>query len=260
MRVVIIGTGNVATVLGGKIVSAGHEMVQVAGRRAEAASLLAEEWGCDYTTRWSGIDQTADIYIVALSDSALEGLSRELALPGKLVVHTAGSVSASVLEPASTNCGVLYPLQTLSAAVRPFPDFPLLIDTLEKESLPIIETFARTLSKQVQHAGDTTRLKLHLAAILVNNFTNHLYTLASGYCSRQGIDFSLLLSLILETAERIKRYPPNELQTGPAVRGDGATIARHLEILDNFQDIKDIYKLFTIKIEEYYGVKEIPVP
>jgi len=260
MKVVIIGSGNVAAVLGGKIKLAGHTLVQVVARRAEPAALLAAEWGCGYTTRWEETDRTADLYLVALSDRALEELGNVLTLPGRLVLHSAGAVAASILTPVSARSGVLYPLQSLRAAIRPYPEIPLLIDANKPEDLPAIEAFARTLSPQVEQAGDDTRLKLHLAAILVNNFTNYLYILADRFCRQEGTDFSLLLPLINETANRLGRYPPEEMQTGPAIRGDHTTIEKHLKLLSNYKDIKELYELFTIKIEDHYHRKEISAP
>ena len=254
----MIGSGNVATVLGGKVVAAGHEMLQVVARRPEPAALLAGEWGCSYTTRWEEIDPAADLYIVAISDRGLEQIGEVLSLPGRLVVHTAGAVSVSALVPVSVRSGVLYPLQSLKAAVRPFPEIPLLVDAHRPEDLPVIEAFAGTLSRQVQRANDSTRLKLHLGGVLVNNFTNFLYTLTDDFCGKEGIDFSLLQPIIRETAERVSRFAPRDLQTGPAVRGDRTTCERHLKLLSNYENIKELYSLFTIKIEEYYGVKEIP--
>ena len=50
--------------------------------------------------------------------------------------------------------------------------------------------------------GDDQRLKLHLAAVLCNNFVNHLYALTERYCKMEGLDFQLLLPLIKETAAR----------------------------------------------------------
>jgi predicted short-subunit dehydrogenase-like oxidoreductase (DUF2520 family) len=257
MKVVIIGSGNVAAVLGAKIRLAGHSLVQLVARRAEPAAQLARELGCDYTTRWSDIDRTADLYLLAVSDYALNDLNKVLSLPDRLVLHTAGAVSASVLNPVSARSGVLYPLQSLKAANRPYPEIPLLIDANQPDDLPVIETFARTLSQTVKRADDDLRLKLHLSATLVNNFTNYLYILASQFCLREAVDFSLLLPLILETASRLNRYAPEEMQTGPAVRGDRPTIQKHLELLSNYENIKELYELFTIKIEEHYRPKEI---
>ncbi len=258
MKVVIIGSGNVATVLGGKIRAAGHTILQVMARREEPAARLAAEWGCEFTTRWEEVSREGDIYIVSISDKALTGLGDVLQLPGKLVVHTAGAMGSKVLLSVSANSGVLYPLQSLRSAIRPFPEFPLLVTANQPQDLPVIEAFARTIASQVQQIDDESRLKLHVAAILVNNFTNYLYTQASVFCAAEKLDFSLLLPLIMETAKRITAYPPRDVQTGPAVRGDEQTIDRHLEILSNYKDLSELYRLFTIQIEQFYGIKENP--
>jgi predicted short-subunit dehydrogenase-like oxidoreductase (DUF2520 family) len=259
MQIVIIGSGNTATVMGGKMAAAGHRILQVVGRREEPAAQLAQELRCPYTTRWSGINPEAEIYVAALSDAALEGLAKELTLPGKLVVHTAGAVARKALEGVSERNGVLYPLQSLRKEVRPFPEIPLLIDAALPEDKTILVALAHTIASRVRQADDSTRLKLHLAAILVNNFTNFLYTLAAGYCQQENLDFPLLLPLIMETARRLEQYPPAETQTGPAIRGDQATIARHIALLNNYQDIKSLYNLFTVQIEQYYRSPEIPL-
>jgi predicted short-subunit dehydrogenase-like oxidoreductase (DUF2520 family) len=258
MKVVIIGSGNVATVMGSRIAAAGHTILQVVGRREEPAALLAAEWGCGSTTRWEAVNREADIYIVSISDKALPGLGDLLQLPGRLVVHTAGAVAGNVLQNVSARCGVLYPLQSLRSGIRPFPEFPLLIMANQLQDLPVIEAFARTIASQVREMDDVTRLKLHVAAILVNNFPNFLYTQASVFCAAEKLDFSLLLPLVRETTDRMTAYPPQDVQTGPAVRGDGSTIQQHLKILNNYQDITELYRLFTIQIEQFYGIKENP--
>jgi predicted short-subunit dehydrogenase-like oxidoreductase (DUF2520 family) len=257
MKTVIIGSGNVATVLGEIIAAAGHPLLQIVARDEARAAALARDLGCAWTTRYADIDPSADLYIVALSDTALEELAHQLLLPGRLVVHTAGAASANVLAPVTARTGILYPLQSLRAAIRPFPPIPLLVYTTRPEDLPGLEAFARTLSGQVVQADDATRLKLHLAATVVNNFTNYLYTLAAGYCEQENLDFSLLLPLIRETANRLDRYAPDDVQTGPAVRGDQPTIDRHMKLLDKHKEIRDLYKLFTNLIEEHYHHERI---
>ena len=252
MKVVIIGSGNVATVLGGKIAAAGHTMLQVVARNEEAAARLGRQWGCGFATDWAFIDPDAEIYIVSLSDRAITEFGERVRLPGRLVLHTAGAVSGKVLKAVSDRCGVLYPLQSLRREIRPFPEFPLLIDAEDPADLPTIEAFARTLARQVQRANDELRLKLHVAAVVINNFSNYLYTLAADFCREEGLEFNLLMPLIRETAGRLEQYAPADVQTGPAVRGDAGTIATHLKILSNYKDLNELYRLFSVQIEAYY--------
>src|SRR5580658_4644780 len=251
MKTVIIGSGNVATVLGVAIAAAGHPVMQILSRNEVRASALAGFLGCAYATRYSYIETGADLYKAALSDTALETLGDYLTLPDRLVVHTAGALPCNTLQKVTARCGVLYPLQSLRATIRPIPPFPLLVDAAGAEDRWHLEVFAKTLADEVRQADDATRLKLHLAATLVNNFTNYLYTLAAGYCEQEKIDFALLLPLIRETAGRLDRYPPGTVQTGPAMRGDRPTIARHLKLLSNNQEIRSLYELFTNLIEEH---------
>ncbi|WP_276485722.1 Rossmann-like and DUF2520 domain-containing protein [Paraflavitalea pollutisoli] len=249
MRIVIIGTGNTATVLGKKLRAAGHQIVQVVGRSAKAAHVLAEQLGAAYTTSTQQLDQTASLYIVAVTDAAIATVAATLSLHKKLVVHTAGSVSKEVLQAASDRYGVLYPLQSLRKEMEQLPTIPLLIDATNEEDLATINTLAASISPQVQRADDEQRLKLHVAAVIVSNFTNHLYTLAERYCAEEQANFSLLHPLISQVADRLQQASPASSQTGPAIRRDEPTIQKHLELLQPHGELKDLYAWFTQSIQ-----------
>ena len=250
MKVVIIGAGNVATVLGRLMLAAGHEIVQVASRQREHAARLAELLNSGHTVDLAELSPDGELYLVAISDTALVEFGGRVRLPGKLVVHTAGSVPMEVLAPVSDHIGVLYPLQSLRKEIWPSPEIPLLVDGGTGADLERVMVFARTLPARVEAAGDGTRMKLHLAGVFLNNFSNHLYALAEEYCRKEAIDFGLLQPLIKETAARISYFHPRDVQTGPAIRGDEVTVKKHLELLDNYDDIKALYGLFTKQIEE----------
>src|SRR5579871_1960227 len=98
MKIVIIGSGNVATVLGRKMLQASHQIIQVISRDEQHAKGLAKVLNCDYASQWGSIDKHADIYFVAISDNSLLKLESDLDLKNKLIVHTAGSVSKEVLK------------------------------------------------------------------------------------------------------------------------------------------------------------------
>lgn len=252
MNIVLIGSGNVATVLGKKIQAAGHDILQVAGRNEIATAELAALLNCEFTINWNFINRHADLYIIAVSDAALPGIHKQLDLDKKLVVHTAGSVSKEVLNKVSKNYGVLYPLQSLRKEKQSLPEIPFLIDANTQDSIALLQDFAETISGNVQVADDESRKKIHLSAVLVNNFTNHLYALAAEYCKNEHLDFSLLQPLIEETAERIQSASPIDVQTGPAIRKDDATIQQHLKLLQLHPGLMKLYELFTDSIQEMY--------
>lgn len=249
MDIVIIGTGNTATVLGRKFKKAGHRIVQVFGRNASAASALAYELGSESTAYWSVVSRQADIYILAVSDIAIAEMIRELQLPEKTVVHTAASVSKDVLQQTTPHYGVLYPLQSLRKNAPDLPEIPVIIDASDGQTLEQLSTLAGSISEQVITAGDEQRAKLHLAAVFCNNFVNHLFVLMQQYCAVEGLDFELLKPLIRETASRIERVAPTDAQTGPAVRHDASTIRKHLELLQHHPELKAFYEHFTQSIQ-----------
>lgn len=250
MNIVIIGTGNTATILGRKLKKAGHNIVQVFGRDSTAASALAYELDTESTNYWNVVNRNADMYILAVSDIAVEEVFQELQLSDKTVVHTAAAVPLHALKGKTDHYGVLYPLQSLKKEVRRLPDIPIIIDASDKETLHLLDALAHTVSSRVYVAGDEMRLKLHLAAVLVNNFTNHLYALVEKYCKEEGLDFYLLLPLIKETAARLEDISPAETQTGPALRNDTATLEKHLLLLQKYPQLKRLYELFTDSIRQ----------
>jgi predicted short-subunit dehydrogenase-like oxidoreductase (DUF2520 family) len=251
MDIVIIGSGNVAAVLGRKFTAAGHKIVQIISRNASAASELAYEWDTESANYMSLINQNADVYIIAVSDNALEELVRHLKLPGKVVAHTAGSVSKEILKNVTSHYGVFYPLQSLRKEITSLPDIPIFFEGSDKTATSTLQKLAQSISyEQAAPAGTDDRLKLHVAAVIVNNFTNHLFVLAEKYCQKEGINFHQFLPLIEETVQRLNTNSPAETMTGPAVRNDKETIQKHIQLLQDHPHLQNIYQLLTESIQQ----------
>lgn len=251
MNIVIIGTGNTATILGRKFKAAGHTILQVAGRNSAAASHLAYELDTVSTNYWTSVDKNADVYIIAVSDDAIETIANELKLPGKVVAHTAASVPKEVLSKVTNHYGVFYPLQSLRKETESLPVIPFFVEGSDEKTILVLEKLAQSVSgEKVVHAGDEDRVKLHVAAVFVNNFTNYLYALAEEYCKNEGLDFNLLLPLIEETAMRVKNNSPKSVQTGPALRHDNETIKKHLALLKDHPRLQKAYAFISESIEQ----------
>ncbi|MFT3911879.1 MAG: DUF2520 domain-containing protein [Ferruginibacter sp.] len=249
MKTVIIGSGNVATVLSRLLIKNNHTILQVMSRNIDHASALADELNVNYSDLTGQPDESADLVILAVSDFVvMEGLPL-LHFNNKLIVHTAGSVSKEVLKELSSNYGVLYPLQSLVKDAPVIPaDIPFLVDGNSEGVIQYIEDLAKTLSPIVQRVNDEERLKLHAAAVIVSNFTNHLFSIAEDFCIKEHIDFNMLKPLIMETAHRIQHTSPSLLQTGPAVRKDIQTLDKHLRVLTNHPKLRTTYLRLTDSI------------
>jgi predicted short-subunit dehydrogenase-like oxidoreductase (DUF2520 family) len=250
MNVVMIGTGNVATVLCKLMFTKGHCIEQIVGRDETKVNNLGHLVQAKSCTNIKNIKLDADLYIVAVVDDAVANLVNELHLHNQLLVHTAGSLSKKVLQKASSNYGVLWPLQTLRKETNHLPEIPFIIDGSSELVVNRLQDFAQTLSSKYFVANDEARIQLHLGAVVVSNFTNHLFALADDFCKKEQLDFQLLLPLINETVLRLKNHAPKDVQTGPAIRGDFETVEKHIELLNNYPHMQAFYEVFSKSISQ----------
>lgn len=252
IKTVILGAGNVAT----HLFKAFHksetvQVVQWYNRNIEA--LDSNKHLVDITDELSAL-KTADVYILAVSDDAIESLSAALAFEGRLVVHTSGSSSLYAIDKKHER-GVFYPLQSFSkAAPVNFAEVPVCIEALKKSDLPLLKQLASALGSQSHKVNSDQRQALHLAAVFVNNFTNQLYRVAHEITESHGAEFDILKPLIKETANKMEHLSPYLAQTGPALRNDKKTIKRHLKQLETEQH-KAIYELLTASIKKTHGIR-----
>jgi predicted short-subunit dehydrogenase-like oxidoreductase (DUF2520 family) len=251
MKIVIIGSGNVAAVLGRKFRAAGHSIIQIVGRNAAAASELAYEWNTVSSNYLSAVNRNADVYIIAVTDEAIPQIIKDFKLPDKVVAHTAASVPMEILKKVTNHYGVFYPLQSLRKDMKILPEIPIFFEGNDDIAKKKLETLAHSITAQkVGEATGDALLKLHVAGVIVSNFTNHLYALTEQYCRKEGLDFKELLPLIMETANRINDISPQQAQTGPAIRHDSETIQKHLALLKEHPQLKKIYELMTESIQQ----------
>ena len=268
MQLVFLGSGNLATNLSLALKAAGEEIIQIFSRTKENAQALADKLHCASCTSINDIRTDADVYIFSVKDDALpsliEQLSQHLNSPSgagggdhnPILLHTAGSVPMSVFpetmhyELCTMNYGVLYPMQTFSKdrSVN-FREIPCFIEASDNNTLEEIKTLASKISDHVLEMSSEKRRKLHLAAVFACNMTNHCYRLAEKVLEEEGIDFSLYLPLIQETANKVKELSPRKAQTGPMVRYDKTIMDAQIALI-NDERTRQIYRLMADSIHE----------
>lgn len=253
--IVFIGAGNLATNLAKALYHKGFRIVQIYSRTEAAARTLAEQVEAEYTTDLQEISKEAKLYIVALKDAAFTELLPQIT-EGKqnaLLVHTAGSIPMNIWEGHAERYGVFYPMQTFSKQREiDFRQIPIFVEAQRKEDTELLKAIATTLSGSVYEATSEQRKSLHLAAVFICNFTNHMYTLASELLEKYNLPFDVMLPLIDETARKVHKLTPREAQTGPAVRYDKNVINNHLTMLADSPALQEIYKLISQSIHEYH--------
>lgn len=226
-RTVLIGRGNVAFHLQAALEKSGHQVCLVGGR-----------------TRTQPIPPDADLYVIAVTDSAIAQVAAEIGDVQGLVVHTAGSVPMSVLP--QRNRGVLYPLQTFTKG-RPvdWHSVPLFVES--DGDLSLLHRVASAISSRVIEMDSQRRRYLHLAAVFCNNFTNHMFRITEVILSQYDIPFDVMLPIIDETARKVHSLSPSQAQTGPAVRWNEEVLAAQLGLLER-DDLKQLYQIISQSI------------
>ncbi|MEX0291014.1 MAG: DUF2520 domain-containing protein, partial [Flavobacteriaceae bacterium] len=168
LKIVLLGTGNVARHLFDEFLKHDDiEILRLVGRNPNALAYF--EKLVSTSTDFMALPP-ADVYIVAVSDDAVEEVSNSLEIDNKLVVHTSGSVAMTSLA-GSNRSGVFYPLQSFSKGRElQFKDIPICIEAEAAADLRTLEKLAKILSNRVFKISSEQRRSLHLAAVFVNNF------------------------------------------------------------------------------------------
>lgn len=193
--------------------------------------------------------QTTDIIFVCLSDDVLSTYLADINFKKTILVHTSGSASLDVLANYSQNTGVLYPVQTINKLKKTdWKKVPICIEASNSKTKKIIEQVANQISNQVYYLNSSKRIKLHLAAVFANNFSNACFSFADEILEKEKIPFDIIKPLIEATASNVMLRKPSEVQTGPAKRGDLKTIKKHIALLENDKALQSIYKLITKRI------------
>lgn len=278
MKISFIGAGNVAFRMSAAMAEKGYEIHKVFNRNAvhrdKLVSILRKN-GCA-TVAVENVSELldSDVVIIAVTDGAIEGIVNRIACVladrreqiglsanegGKSIpifVHTSGATSMDVFAPLmemGCNCGVLYPLMTLSRGKSvEFVDVPLLLEANSEAVGEVLDSIATTLGGEHYFYDSEYRLKMHIAAVFTCNFVNYLLGMAFPIV---GHDHPLLLPSTIEAVRNAFLKTPAETLTGPARRGDLETIEKHIALLEKagLDEQAEFYRMFTEKILDKYA-------
>lgn len=248
ISVFFIGSGRIAAHLAEAFAKTDIEVKGVHSKTPVNAKAFADKYKIQYFEEIHQIPLDVDVYFLAISDDHIENISNQLNVNG-ILVHCSGLKNMNIIQ-AEKNKAVFWPLQSFSKDRDiNFHEIPILIEANSDENYRIIEAIADRISNHVVPCNSEQRQWYHLAAVFVNNFSNHLFNQAEHLISDQKLDFNLLLPLMKETVEKLKVLSPQKAQTGPALRGDSQTMKKHLDLLSENKTASEIYSLISISIQ-----------
>lgn len=248
-KIAILGAGNVAWHLASALEDAGHTITEVYARSLKSAGHITDRVyagepkdDLDFST------SEADIFILAVKDSAIPEVADEVILPeNSILVHTSGSVPLDILNYSSASyTGIFYPLQSFTKGRKiEFDEVPLLLESDDEETLQTLKKLAKSLSPLTYTVRSKDRKAMHIAAVFASNFSNHMIRIAEEVMRRQGLDFEMLKPLIIETISKSLQLGAKAAQTGPAIREDYETLEDHHRFLSYNESVAEIYRLIS---------------
>lgn len=236
-----IGSGNMAFCLASHMYRQGITIAGVYSKTPAHASEFAKQFNTHNFNSAQEAAGAADMVIIAIKDDEIEPLAKTIQTT-HLVVHTSGMTPMSVLTHLPRH-GVWYPLQSISrSAIPDASSIPIGIEAGSTSDLGLLRDIGIQCGFPVFEIDSERRAYLHLAAVFVNNFTNHLHEIASILLKEKGLSGDLLQPLIDGTAAKLQHMDPHQAQTGPALRNDRLTMLKHLELLKSHPEWVDLYE------------------
>lgn len=250
-NVVIIGAGNVASHLA-IFLSKKIEIKGIISKNKTSALQLSTKLNCPFIDDLSSIP-SCDLVLICTNDDAIEQIESQISINFN-VAYTSGSVDLNS-KTQRKNYGVFYPLQSFSKdKAIDISKVPIFIEAKNEEFGQKLFELANIISENVAFASSIERKKIHITAIFINNFSNHLAYIANKFAEENDLNWEYFKPLIKETTDKILLTSPFEAQTGPARRKDYTTIEQHLSMLNGFS--KEIYNLLSNSIINTYTSKK----
>lgn len=248
----IVGSGNIATHIGRTLDKVGVMVTHLSSRNPDRAKVLAEQINAKVVS----LEElpSTQLVLVCVSDDAITEVLQQI--PSDVpVAYTSGSVEMKQV-PFREKLGVFYPLQTFSkTADVDMKSVPILIEANALSFQDELVELAKKISRTVQLIDSQQRAQLHIAAVWINNFTNHIVYQAQELTRLQKVDYQLLLPLLKETIRKLETQSAFDAQTGPARRGDKKTLAKQAHALEG--TARELYLLLTKSIQETYRDEEL---
>ncbi|MGH9082942.1 MAG: Rossmann-like and DUF2520 domain-containing protein [Acidimicrobiales bacterium] len=177
-----------------------------------------------------GAAEGVDVVVVATPDDAVAGVARAVRpSDGCVVVHLSGSLGLEALEPHRRRAS-LHPLVSLpdpvTGARRLAGGVPFAV-----AGDPVARAMAASLGGIPVEVAEADRDRYHAAACIAANHLVGLMGQVERVASAAGLPLGMFLPLARAALDDVARVGPSRALTGPASRGDRATVERHLAAL-----------------------------
>ena len=210
----IVGPGRAGTSLAAALSRRGWDFAGFLGRQD------------DLTDAARGVD----VLVLATPDDVIAEVAGVVApLPTTTVVHLSGSLGLEALAP--------HPLRAAVHPLVPLPNGEVGAARLASgvtfavAGAPVAQTMVEALGGRLVEVSDGDRAAYHAAACIAANHVVALLGQVERVAASVGLDLDSFLPLTRAAVDDVSTLGAAAALTGPARRGDWATLSRHLDAL-----------------------------
>jgi predicted short-subunit dehydrogenase-like oxidoreductase (DUF2520 family) len=262
----LVGAGAAGTALLLALHRQGYVVVGVASRRIASARRCARWFACMTTEQAHLVAVAAQLVIIATPDEMIREVCEQIARqggfrPGQVVLHLSGALASDALQ-AAREAGAavmaMHPVQTFSGDPEQGAQslsgayFGLQGDA---EALVVGHRLVAALSGHAVVIAEHDKPLYHAALCVAANYLVGLADVAVCMLERAGVEkdtaLPLLLPLMQGALNNLQHVGLPHALTGPISRGDAATVAGHLQALQQqMPELLDVYRDFGRQVQQ----------
>ncbi|MFZ4621012.1 MAG: Rossmann-like and DUF2520 domain-containing protein [Bacteroidota bacterium] len=257
--ITIIGAGAVGRSFVRALTDAGTAPAGIFSENGRSAAKLANAVGARYFGRLNEEMTLSKTVIIAVPDSRIKDvvatlIGRKGSFRGKVFLHTSGGLTSDELLPLKkrgASIGSIHPLQTFAGKARTASVNDIYC-ALEGDipSVKRASGIARSLGMKYFVIRKKDKVAYHIAAVFASNYLVTVLSVAERVAKQFGLqekDYrKIMRPLVLQTIGNVLETSPAEALTGPIMRGDGITVAKHIKELESVRSLKQFLPLYAV--------------
>ena len=254
-EIAIVGAGRLARALAPALRRSGYGITQIIGRSSPTSRRQARQLAALVGARTANIETvevSADLVWLCVPDREIHRAAAALAAQGKgrstLGFHSSGALTSRELSPLrklGISVASVHPLMTFVSGAQPaLVGVPFALEG-DPEAVRAAERIVADLGgdpfrlaasrKAAYHAWATMTSPLLLAFLVTLEEAGR----AAGLTRIEGRRKSL--PIVRQTLENYSQLGPGSSFSGPIIRGDVDTVARHLSVLRRNRGLYEVY-------------------
>jgi predicted short-subunit dehydrogenase-like oxidoreductase (DUF2520 family) len=255
LSVAIVGAGMLGTAMAVTLRKAGYHVAEIASRPLHAsrrrAQKLATRVGAKITQ--IGVDRLrSDLVWLCVPDREIRryavSLARQEEWRGKIVFHSSGALGSRelrALQRRGAAVASVHPLMTFVAGVIPdLAGVPFAIEG-DAGAVRVARSIARTLGGEAFAIVEKHKAAYHAWGAFTSPLLLSLWVTTERVAELAGVRRAearkRMLPILRQTLANYAERGPEHAFSGPIIRGDVATLQKHLKVLARLPDLRDVY-------------------